>query len=313
MRSASTRTFVALVVGGVLTLAAFIGTFFWAGVPDFGFVRTASHVDSVRYQGPFEQKVDEPRYLKNYVGYEVKVQANGKTYTGWIGEATEDKVVIRTDTGDAGAPTTTINASDFTSATVFGSEYGRPDWGQKIFYFHVPVAETSFLIFAIAAFYSIRFLTKRTREYDIKSRVAMEMTMLFVSLTMATGMLWDKAAWGVWWVWEPRLTTYFIMTLMVIAYFVLRNSVEDEERRAQYSAAFSILAFINAPISFFITRFIPSNHPVIERGGLEPPMLVTFLLSMIGMSLLGYAIYQLRLAEVRLRDRIEYAKTMLEG
>jgi heme exporter protein C len=307
VKSQNTRALVALVLGGVLTLAAFAGTFVWAGVPDFGFVRTAGQVDSVRYQGPFEQKLDEARYLQNYVGYKAEVTASGETAKGTITEATPESVTLETDTGNV-----TVKAADFQSATVFGSEYGRPDWGQKIFYFHVPVAEISFIVFGFAAFYGLRFIMTRKREYDTKARVSMEVTLTFVLLTMATGILWTRAAWGVWWEWEPRLTTYFILTLLVVAYFVLRNAVEDEERRALYAAAFGILAFIDVPISFFITRLIPSNHPVIERGGLETPMLVTFIVAQIGMILLGYAIYQLRMGEVLLQERIERAKTLLE-
>lgn len=307
MKSSSTRALIALVLGGILTLAAFLGTFFWAGVPDFGFVRTAGQTDSVRYQGPFAQEVDEPRYLRNYVGYQVDVTSGGETAEGVITEATEESVTLDTADGEV-----IVTAAEFESAVVHGSSYGRPDWGQKIFYFHVPVAEISFIVFGFAAFYGIRFIMTRKREYDTKAKVSMEVTLLFVTLTMATGILWTRAAWGVWWDWEPRLTTYFILTLLVIAYFVLRNAVEDEERRALYGAAFSILAFIDVPISFFITRLIPSNHPVIERGGLEPPMLITFIVAQIGMILLGYAIYQLRMGEMLLRDRIEHAKTLLE-
>jgi len=307
VKSATTRAFIALVLGGMLTLAAFFGTFFWAGVPDFGFVRTAGQTDSVRYQGPFSQEVDEPRYLQNYVGYQAEVTSDGEVIEGTISEATEERATLDTDSGSV-----TVEATEFDSAIVHGSEYGRPDWGQKIFYFHVPVAEISFVVFAFAAFYGLRFIMTRKREYDTKARVSMEVTLTFVVLTMATGILWTRAAWGVWWEWEPRLTTYFIMTLLVVAYFVLRNAVEDEERRALYAAAFSILAFIDAPISFFITRLIPSNHPVIERGGLESPMLITFIVAQIGMLLLGYAIFQLRMGEVLLQDRIEQAKTQLE-
>jgi heme exporter protein C len=299
---------IALILGGVLTLSAFLGAFFWAGVPDFGFVRTAEQTDSVRYKGPFEQEIDEARYLGNYVGYRVEVTADGgQTFRGELASADEESVMLETGSGPV-----TIVAPAIESATVFGSEYGRPDWGQKIFYFHVPVAEISFIVFAFAAFYALRFLMTRNREYDAKNRVSMEVTLVFVGLTMATGILWTKAAWGVWWDWEPRLTTYFILTLLVIAYFVLRNSVEDEERRAVYAAVFSILAFIDVPISFFITRLIPSNHPVIESGGLEGPMLVSFIVAQIGMIALGYSIYQLRMGEVQLRDRIEQAKTQLE-
>ncbi len=312
MKSASTRALIALVLGGVLTLAAFLGTFFWAGVPDFGFIRTEAKTDSVRYQGPFEEELDEARYLRNYVDYQMTVEAGGETYEGRLVEVTEDTIVLASDTGDASAAKDTIDVADFTSAVVTGSTYGRPDWGQKIFYFHVPVAEISFIAFAVAAFYGLRFIMTRKREYDVKARISMEVTLTFIMLTMGTGILWTKAAWGVWWDWEPRLTTYFIMTLLVVAYFVLRNAVEDEERRALYGAAFSILAFIDAPISFFITRLIPSNHPVIERGGLEPPMLISFIVAQIGMLLIGYAIYQVRMGEMKLQDRIERAKSLLE-
>ncbi|MHB1477326.1 MAG: cytochrome c biogenesis protein [Coriobacteriia bacterium] len=307
MRSLTTRALVALVLGGILTIGAFLGAFFWAGVPDFGFVRTAEQADSVRYTGPFEQPIDEARYLANYAGYTVEVEAGGETVKGELISADEDAVEIATGSGSV-----SIDAADFEAATVFGSEYGRPDWGQKIFYFHVPVAEISFIVFAFAAFYALRFLMTRNREYDTKARVSMEVTLVFVVLTMLTGILWTRAAWGVWWDWEPRLTTYFILILLVAAYFVLRNSVEDEERRAVYASVFSILAFIDVPISFFITRLIPSNHPVIERGGLEGPMLVSFIIGQIGMIALGYAIYQLRIGEVQLQDRIEQTKALLE-
>lgn len=313
MRSMTTRATIALVLGGILTLAAFVGAFFWAGVPDFGFVRTADKADSVRYRGPFEQPIDDMSYLNNYVGFAVEVKAGGQVYEGRLAEVREDAIVLRAEQGDASAAEVEVSAAEFESATVRGFEYGRPDWGQKIFYFHVPVAEISFVVFAFAAYYAVRFLVTRKREYDMMERVSMEVTLLFVGLTMATGILWTKSAWGVWWDWEPRLTTYFILTLLVIAYFVLRNAVEDEERRAVYAAVFTILAFIDAPISFFITRLIPSNHPVIESGGLEGPMLVSFILGQIGMIALGYAIYQLRMGEVHLRDRIEEAKTRLEG
>jgi heme exporter protein C len=192
------------------------------------------------------------------------------------------------------------------------------DFAQKIFYFHVPVAESSFLVFGFAAYYAIRFLMTRDRAYDTKSRLGMEVTLLFVLLTMATGILWTRAEWNTWWVWEPRLTTYFILTLLVIGYFVLRNSVEDEERRATYAAVFCVIAFIDVPISFLITRFVATeNHPVVFGGGpgtgLEPPMLITFIIAQVGMLMLAYAIFQIRMREERLSDRLEAVKVALGG
>ena len=196
---------------------------------------------------------------------------------------------------------------------VEGVAYVRPWFSQKIFYFHVPVAEASFLVLLISAFFSIRFLMTKRAEYDTKARIAMETSLVFVILTMITGDLWTKASWGVWWDWEPRLTTYFIMMLMMIAYFVLRNSVEEEERRATYAAVFGILAAVNAPISFMITRIIPSSHPVVFQSGMATSNLLPFIVAQVGMLMLGYGIYVARMSEERLRERVDIAKEALEG
>jgi heme exporter protein C len=189
-------------------------------------------------------------------------------------------------------------------------------FSQKIFYFHVPVAITSFVIFFFTAFYGVRFLMTKDKRYDTKARIATEVTLLFVALTMITGDLWTRFEWGTWWVWEPRLTTYFIMMMLVIVYFVLRASIEDEERRAVYAAAFGILAFLDAPLSFAITRLVPSGaHPVVLTvgGGLDGVQLAAFLIGMFGMMCLGYAIYQLRLREENAKERLEALKASLEG
>jgi heme exporter protein C len=194
-----------------------------------------------------------------------------------------------------------------------GVAYQRPWFSQKIFYFHVPVAEASFLVLIISAIFSIRFLITKRAENDTKARIAMETALIFVVLTMITGVLWTRAAWGVWWEWEPRLTTYFIMMLMMIAYFVLRNSVEEEERRATYAAVFGILAAVNAPISFMITRVIESNHPVVFQSGFATNNLLPFIIGQVGMLMIGYGIYIARMSEERLRERVEIAKEALEG
>lgn len=194
-----------------------------------------------------------------------------------------------------------------------GFSYGRPWFSQKIFYFHVPVAEASFLVLIISAVFAIRFLMTRKRSFDTKSRIAMETSLIFVVLTMITGVLWTRASWGVWWEWEPRLTTYFIMMLMMIAYFVLRNSIEDEERRAVYGAVFAVLAAINAPISFMITRVLESNHPVVFQSGMASSNLLPFIVAQVGMLMVGYSIYALRMSEERLGERIDAVKEALEG
>jgi heme exporter protein C len=188
-------------------------------------------------------------------------------------------------------------------------------FSQKIFYFHVPVAITSFVVFFFTAFYGAKFLQTRDRKFDTKARVATEVALIFTMLTMITGDLWTRVEWGVWWTWEPRLTTYLIMLLLIIGYFVLRASVEDEEKRAVYAAVFGIIAFLDAPISFAITRIVPSSvHPVVigVAGGLDTVQLVTFLIGMFGMLAFGYVIFQLRQREEMVKERIEVLKAALE-
>jgi len=190
-------------------------------------------------------------------------------------------------------------------------------FSQKIFYFHVPVAIGSFLIFTFAAAYALLFLVRKNATFDTRSRVAMEVTLLFVMLTLITGDIWTRFEWGVWWAFgEPRLTTYAIMTLLVIAYFVLRAAVTDDERRATYGAVFCIIAWIDAPISFMITRLIPTSiHPVVLRagGGLTGLQLTAFLMGLFGMLFTSWAIYQLRLREEFAKERIDALKEALEG
>ncbi len=185
---------------------------------------------------------------------------------------------------------------------------------QKIFYFHMPVAIVSFAALVFGAYYGIRFLVTREQRYDTCSRTAIEIALLFVIFTMVTGDLWTRFEWGVWWTWEPRLTTYLILMLIVIAYFVMRNAVDDPERRAVYAGVMSIIALVDVPICFMITRLIPSSvHPVVAReGGMAPDMAVAVVLVLAGMALVAFALYRLRFRQLRLAERLQCLKDQLE-
>ena len=185
---------------------------------------------------------------------------------------------------------------------------------QKIFDFHMPVAIVSFVALVFAAYYAVRFLMTREQRFDTCSRIAMEISLLFVVFTMITGDLWTRFEWGVWWTWEPRLTTYLILMLIVIAYFVMRNAVDDPERRAVYSSVISIIALVDVPICFMITRLIPSSiHPVVAReGGMAPDMAATVVVVMIGMMLIAFGLYRLRFRQARLQERVDALKEQLE-
>lgn len=185
---------------------------------------------------------------------------------------------------------------------------------QKIFYFHMPVALVSFGALAFGGYYSIRFLMTKEQRFDTCTKVAMEISLLFVALTMITGEMWTRFEWGIWWTWDPRLTTYLILMLVVIAYFILRNAIDDPERRATYGSVISIIALVDVPICYMVTRIIPSSiHPVVLReGGMTGDMGMTVAVAMIGMILLGFSLYRMRFRQVRLAQRVEAVKEQLE-
>ena len=190
-------------------------------------------------------------------------------------------------------------------------------FSQKIFYYHAPIAETALVAFGISFVAAIAYLRTQNLKWDRLSVVCVRLGLLFSILVMATGMIWGKAAWDSWWDWEPRLTTFLLVCFLYAAYFVLRSVVDEEQRRATYAAVFAIIAFIDVPITFFATRFLPAGmHPaVITSGGTGMPgsMFVPFMISMIGMTLLLVALIRRDLQIETLKDRVSDLKTALGG
>jgi heme exporter protein C len=202
----------------------------------------------------------------------------------------------------------------FLYAPVDASSMG---FSQKIFFYHVPIAETALVAFGIAFVAAIGYLRTQNLKWDRLGLVCVRLGLLFSLLVMVTGMIWGKAAWGVWWAWEPRLTTFLLVCFLYTAYLVLRSVVEEEQRRATYAAVFAIIAFIDVPMTFFATRFLPEGlHPVVITAGgtgMESSMLVSFLISMLGMTLLLVALIRRDLAVEELQDRVADLKHTIGG
>lgn len=177
---------------------------------------------------------------------------------------------------------------------------------QKIFYFHMPVALVSFVALAFAAYYSIRYLITQKQRFDTCAECAMKISLVFIICTMITGEMWTRFEWGVWWVWEPRLTTYLVLMLIVIAYFVVRSAfAANASRRCTFSAAVCLLSFVDVPICYAVTRLIPSSiHPVVLReGGLSGDMALTLCVCLIGFMCLGFVLYRLVFGQTRVSQR----------
>ena len=185
---------------------------------------------------------------------------------------------------------------------------------QKIFYFHMPVAIASFLALAFACYYSVRFLSTKHERFDTCAQAAMQIALLFVVMTMITGVLWTRFEWGVWWTWEPRLTTYLILMLIIIAYFVLRASIDEPERRFSFASVIAIIATIDVPICFMVTRLLPSSvHPVVLReGGMSLDMTLTVIVCMVGILCIAFALYRIRFRQICMEQKIQALKDELE-
>lgn len=130
----------------------------------------------------------------------------------------------------------------------------------RILYLHVGVAWTGYLSFAVAAVYAVLYLVRGKAGFDRMSSASVELGVLFTALTLVSGMLWGRPTWGVYWVWSPRLTTSAILFAVFVAYFLLRQSIEDPEFRARVAASHAILGLVMVPISYMSVYWWRGMH-----------------------------------------------------
>lgn len=133
---------------------------------------------------------------------------------------------------------------------------------QKIMYVHVPAAWNAMIAFFVVFVASILYLAKRQPRHDLLAASAAEVGVLLTALTLTLGSIWARPTWGVWWTWDPRLTSTAIMLLIYAGYLALRAFTEDDERRARWSAAVGVLAFLNVPIVYMAVRWWRTIHQI---------------------------------------------------
>jgi hypothetical protein len=107
----------------------------------------------------------------------------------------------------------------------------------RIIYFHVPAAITSFTGFYIAMFSSIGYLMTKDLRFDSVAASINEVSLAFASITLCTGSIWGRVIWGIWWTWDPRLTSFFVCWLIYVGYFMLRRAIDDPTARARAADA----------------------------------------------------------------------------
>jgi len=186
---------------------------------------------------------------------------------------------------------------------------------QRIIYFHVPVAWLSMLAFGVTAIGSVVYLITSKRLWDSLAVSSAELGIVFTLAAMASGSLWAKPAWNTWWTWDPRLTTYTIMFLLYVAYFMLRSAMDDPARRARFAAVYGIFAFLSVPITFMSIRWWRTIHPVLidpKSGfGLSKNMMPVFFLSLIAFTLFYVVLLIYRVRLERSREQVDALKEQL--
>lgn len=188
------------------------------------------------------------------------------------------------------ATTVALLAAGYALAFFAAPEDADQGYIQKIFYLHVPLATCALIGFMVAAVHAIRHLRSGDPVHDARAYVSIHISVIFGLAVLATGAIWAKGSWGVWWEWkEPTLVSFLIVFLLYATYYPLRYAIEDRDRQARYASVFAITAGAFVPLNFLAVRLAePLIHPrtFSSAGGLPDSMLFPFLVCLVGMAAL---------------------------
>ncbi len=191
---------------------------------------------------------------------------------------------------------------------------------QRVFYFHVAAGWVGMLAFLVAAIAGVAYLAKGNRKWDIVGLSAIEIGIVFAFINIVTGSIWARPIWNTWWTWDPRLTTATVMELIYVAYLMLRQGIEDPDRRARFGAVYAIVGFLSVPLTFFSARLFRTIHPVVigsnEAGAqgqfdMTSLMLQTFMFSLITFSFVFADLLWHRIRLGQLAEKVEQLRLKL--
>jgi heme exporter protein C len=189
---------------------------------------------------------------------------------------------------------------------------------QKVFYIHVPLAIVSLCGFVLGGLLAIGHLRTGERKWDMRSYVAIHMSLIFGVGALITGSIWAKASWGHWWVWsDPTLVSFLIVVLLFATYQPLRFSIEDSERQARYASVFAVVAGAFVPLNFIAVRlaqgFVHPRVLTLTGGHLPGAMRLTFTVSVVAIALLFATLWKYELAAKSTRMQVRALRRTLLG
>jgi heme exporter protein C len=178
---------------------------------------------------------------------------------------------------------------------------------QRIMYVHVPAAWLAYLAFLVTLIGSLGYLLRRDLRFDRLAAASAEIGLLLTGAAIASGALWGKVTWGIWWDWDPRLTTTAVMFVVYAGYVLLRMSIVERVRRARLAAVLGVIGFANVPIVHFSVLWWRGLHqpPSVLRPGsptIAPILLATLLANVIAFTVAYAWLLRRRVALERARD-----------
>lgn len=185
---------------------------------------------------------------------------------------------------------------------------------QRVFYFHIGTAWVGLVGFVLAAGTGIAYLVTKDMKWDRLEVAAVEVSTIFFFITIVLGSIWARPAWNTWWTWDPRLTTAAVTELIYIAFFMLRQGIEDPERRARFGAVYAILGGLSAPITFMVIRLFRTIHPIVVGSGqgeklpLTPDMRVAFFFAIFAFTVIFIDLMWHRIRLGSLEEKVEQLK-----
>jgi heme exporter protein C len=172
--------------------------------------------------------------------------------------------------------------------------------------------------FVAGGIMAIQHLRTRDRSWDVRSYVAIHLSIILAVGVLITGALWAKASWGHWWVWdEPVLVSFLVVFLLYCCYQPLRFSIEDPEKQARYASVFAITAGAFVPVNFIAVRLAQAyTHPRVlsqTGGNLPGEMRLTFLVSLVAVALLWTTLWKLELTSKHASEQLRRLRRRLEA
>ena len=185
----------------------------------------------------------------------------------------------------------------------------------RIFFYHVPTSMLSMVFPYVNFAASVCYLFWRRRDplkaltADAVAIASAEVTVVYSSICLLTGMLWGRVAWGIWWTWDARLTSMLLLWLLYVSYLMLRK-LSSTGQTQTLAAVLSVFAAIDVPIVFMSIRWWRTQHPAPVFGGgadsgVDPSMMPAFLWNVAGWAMWGTFILVFRYVLERRRQQSE--------